>query len=221
MIHKETTKFLKNLENNNNKEWFTENKALYDSSRQDFIKFIDELAFQIASFDNDIGKDLEKNIHNFRINRDLRFSKDKTPYNTSFKAVISKGGFKSKLAGYYIKLDSNKMSIGGGLYSPEKHQLDAIRNSIVKNYKDFERIIESKSFKAHFDTLSDKNMLVNVPKGYNSDHPSEKYLKYKSFYVWKSFVGSQIYNPKLLKSLIIYFKQIKKLNKFLNNSISK
>lgn len=218
MVDKNTLSFLKDLSKNNSKEWFDANRKRYEAERKKFVEFTNSLIQSIASFDPSISGIEAKNAI-FRINRDIRFSADKSPYKTNFGASISKGGKKSGYSGYYIHIQPGQIFAGGGIYAPSPEVLKAVRDEIYFNLDSFEKILQTKTFKAQFDGLDDIDKLKTAPKGYEKDHPSIPYLMHKHFVVSRSFSDSELTSPDFLKNLVNLFKAQKPFIDFMNQAI--
>src|SRR5215471_6442332 len=125
-----TLSFLRDLDANNNKAWFDQNRKRYDAAREPFESFIAELILAAGEVDDFAGVTPKECI--FRINRDIRFSPDKTPYKTSMSAVIGKGGRKAMGRAYYVHIEpDNHSMVAGGLHSPSSQELDKIRRSLA------------------------------------------------------------------------------------------
>ena len=181
MLQAETIKFLTQLGKNNNKEWFDKNRDRYQLAKADFELFVDDLLVRLTPLDPEFanlkGKDCV-----FRIFRDVRFSKDKTPYKAHFGAFISKGGRKYEGPGYYIHIEPGKNFAGGGAWMPPGPLLKAVRQEIDYNFDDFKKILAAKEFKKYFKKIEGEQ-LKTVPQGYNAEHPAIEFLKLKSFTV--------------------------------------
>lgn len=147
-----TLQFLRNLEKNNNREWFNENKTLYQEAQHDVISFVEKLIEEMADFDEEIGK-LEAKKSVFRIYRDTRFSKDKTPYKTNFGAGLGMGKG-NKISGYYLHKEPGKSFLAGGVYKPEPSVLKTIRQEISAFGDEFKAILEQDEFRNYFRGLS-------------------------------------------------------------------
>ncbi len=220
-ISKSTINFLKKLKENNNKEWFDKNRKLYESAKQDFIEFVDAIIKGIQKFDSEVPDLIAKKTI-FRINRDIRFSKDKSPYKSNMGTTISKGEKKMMSAGYYFHLEpGNKSFAAGGSYQPEKEKLEAIRQEIDYQLKDFKKILQASSFKKPFSDLSVVDQLKKAPKGYATDHPAIEYLKHKSFIVTQNFSDKEVTSSDFDKQLLQSFKAMHPLNQFINRAIDK
>ncbi len=217
MIQKSTYNFLKALKKNNNRDWFNKNKQLYEDARKDFEIFLDELIHRITDFDPTlIG--LQPKDCMFRIYKDVRFSKDKTPYKTNMGAAINEGGRKMPIPGYYFHLEPGGCFLAGGLYMPTPDKLFAVRNAIVSRKGEFRKIFNSKVFKKNVKELW-KDTLKTAPKGFPKDHPDIEYLKYKSFISYQDMSDEQALSPKCLSYSVKVFKAMKPLIDFLNVAV--
>jgi uncharacterized protein (TIGR02453 family) len=215
-----TIQFLKALKKNNNKAWFDANRETYVSAKNDFENLANDLLRQMSSFDKDMKELSAKNCL-FRINRDIRFSKDKTPYKVNIGASFNKGGKKSIYAGYYFHLQpGGKSFAGGGLWMPAASELKKIRQEIDYCFPEFKKIINSPDFQKTYGELDrDKNqMLVNVPKGYEKENPAAEFLKLKSFVALKPIPDNTLIQPGLSNEILQAFKALKPLVKFINRS---
>ncbi|MEO6905945.1 MAG: DUF2461 domain-containing protein [Ginsengibacter sp.] len=218
MIQPSTLSFLKSLKKNNNKPWFDENRDKYESARTNFQEFITELLHNMAAFDPDM-KDLEAKKCMFRINRDIRFSKNKTPYKVNISAHFNKGGKKSVNAGYYIHLQPGGNSfVGGGVWMPEAVELKKLRQEVDYCFPEFKKIVNSPVFKKQYGELEKEDMLVNVPKGYDKENPAGEFLKLKSFVATKNISDEELLSPKFCGELIVAFKALMPLLKFMNRA---
>ena len=221
MIHSSTLSFLKELKRNNNKTWFDNHKAKFLSAKNDFENFVQEIIKVISAFDNDI-KDLQAKNCTFRINRDIRFSKDKTPYKTNMGASFNRGGKKSIFGGYYFHLEpGGKSFVGGGLWMPDPIALKKLRQEIDYCFPEFQKIISNPSFKKQYNNLemNEGQMLVNVPKGYDKENPAASFLKLKSFVATKNISDTLLTNSGLLKETAKAFEALMPLVKFMNRSL--
>jgi len=209
--------FLNELKQNNNREWFQENKDKYQKARQQVIDFTDELIKGIKEFDPDIGLPKAKDCL-FRIYRDVRFSKDKSPYKTNFGSFISKGGRKGNYAGYYLHLEPDGSFLGGGIYMPAAPALKAVRNEIYFNPSKFLKIVEDEQFKKYFDSLSGEK-LKRPPQGFPKDFSQIEYLKYKSYIVSHNVDDKTLLKSDFVSCSLDVFKTMHKLNAFINRGI--
>ncbi|MEO6902370.1 MAG: DUF2461 domain-containing protein [Bacteroidia bacterium] len=217
MIKPATFDFLKKLKNNNNKEWFDVNRPQYEKIKIEFQLFITELIQSISTFDASI-KQLEAKNCVFRINRDVRFSKNKTPYKSNISASIAPGGKKSSAAGYYIHLQPGASYIAGGMWQPETPLIKAIRQEIDYNAVEFKNIINNKAFKKYFTKLSEQDKLISVPKGYSKEHPEIELLKHRSFIVVHSLADEKVFAKNVVKTVTQICENIYPLDKFLRKA---
>jgi uncharacterized protein (TIGR02453 family) len=215
-IKKSTLDYLKAIGKNNNRDWFIENKTLYNEARGNFESFVQELINEITVFEP-IMKGLEVKSCVYRFNRDVRFSNDKSPYKNHFGAFMVRGGKKNgdKLAGYYFHIEPGKSIIAGGAYMPPAQWLSAIREKIDDDSAEIWEIIKNKEFKKYFGKI-DGEKLKKAPKGYPTDHPDIELLKYKSYLVFNEVKDDFVVSNDLFNHTIEVFKAMKPLNDFLN-----
>jgi len=185
---RDLSRFLFELSESNNRAWFVMNKPRYDILRAEFLEFVSQLITQVSRFDPAIaGCEAKKAL--FRINRDVRFGKDKSPYKTNFSASILPSGRKKPSEGggpaYYFQLDGHgRLFFAVGEYMPPSDRLKAIRNHIVTDPNGFSKLLKNKGLKETFGTLQDEGKLIRPPKGYDAEHPHIEQLKLKNFMVW-------------------------------------
>ena len=208
-----TLQFLRKLEKNNNREWFNENKTLYQEAQQDVISFVEKLIEEMADFDEEMGK-LEAKKSVFRIYRDTRFSKDKTPYKTNFGAGLGMGKG-NKVSGYYLHIEPGKSFLAGGVYKPEPSVLKTIRQEISAFGDEFKAILEQDEFRNYFRGLSVEDKLKKVPQGFEKDDKMAEYLKLKHFIVTHPISDEQLLSENAVKEFTKIFKAMKPLNDFL------
>lgn len=220
MLQSSTLLFLKQLTRNNNKPWFDANRKKYDEARKDFENFIQSLIDQFGKKDLSIASLTAKQCL-FRINRDIRFSKDKTPYKKNLAASINKGGKKSVLAGYYFHLEPGNSFIGGGIWMPMPAETQKIRQEIDYCYDEFKKIIVSKKFTSIYPGLDmeDEIRLTNVPKGYTRDNPAAEFLKLKSWVAMAPLTDASLTSKELLKKSVDALTAIQPLINFLNRAV--
>jgi len=209
--------FLQELSENNNREWFQNNKKRYDESREKVLFITDVLINEIRKFDPDIPL-LEPKDCLFRIFRDVRFSNDKRPYKNNFGSFIAKGGRKSSHAGYYFHIEPGGSFIGGGIYMPDAEHLKAIREYIAENGEEFSDIINNPKFKKVFPEMMD-DKLKTAPKGFSPDHEYIDLLRYKSFAFSSQLSKTQILADTYIEQLVQSFKILQPVNRFLNDAL--
>ena len=222
MLQSSTIKFLKDLKKNNNRPWFEKNRKVYEEAKADFAKFIQAVIDQHGKKDTSIKSLVAKDCL-FRINRDVRFSKDKSPYKSNFGASINKGGRKAEnSAGYYFHLEPGGSFAGGGIWMPMPDELKKVRQEIDYNFADFKKIIGSKKFKSVYGDLSKsaEYTLSRVPKGYEPDNPAAEYLKLKSYVAMMKITDTDLSSKMLVKKTIAAFEALQPLIEFINESMN-
>ncbi|WP_432712075.1 DUF2461 domain-containing protein [Pedobacter sp.] len=220
MIKPSTLTFLKDVAQNNNREWFAEHKGEYEAARENVLELIQTLIPELAKIDPMLAADTDPKKSLMRIYRDVRFSNNKDPYKTNFGIWFSAYGKGGNEPGYYLHLQPGECFLAGGYWMPDAAHLKLIRQEIDYNSHDFFQIIEDKAFAANF-KLSTTNTLKKAPKGYEPDDPNIAYLKLKSFEVVKKIPDEDLYQPTIVKKVVSNFKTIYPLVAFLRNAIAK
>lgn len=219
MLQKSTLKFLKDLKANNNRDWFMANKQVYEAAHADALQLIDKLIAAAGKFDEGIkGLDPKKCI--MRIYRDIRFSKDKTPYKTNFGIWLSAKGKNADYPGYYLHIQPGNSFIAGGYWMPPPDHLKAIRQEIDYNQEEFQGILKERNFKKYFDGIDSEEKLSTTPKGYAKDHPAIEFLKMKSFTVSSFLEDKQLTDQELVDHIAKAWKALMPVNRFLQRAIS-
>jgi uncharacterized protein (TIGR02453 family) len=215
-IKKSTLDFLTGVKDNNNRDWFIANRSAYLDAKDNFESFVQEIIDEIISFEP-IMKGLEAKSCVYRINRDIRFSNDKSPYKSHFGAFIVRGGKKNgdKYAGYYFHIEPGKSILAGGAYMPPAPWLSAIREKISDYPDEFIKITKAKDFVKYFGSI-DGEKLKTAPKGYPKDHPQIELLKYKSYLVVNDAPDKLVLSSGYTDHVINVFKSMKPLNDYLN-----
>src|SRR5580704_12331524 len=203
MLQLSTIKFLKDLKKNNNKPWFDANRKKYEDAKSDFENFIQSIIDSHSKKDPTI-KELKAKGCTFRINRDIRFSKDKTPYKTNMGASINRGGKKSIYAGYYFHCEPGESFVGGGIWVPMPPELKKVRQEIDYNLDEFKKIVGSKKFKSVYSELyrGEDVSLSKVPQGFEKDNLAAEFLKLKSFLAMKKLSDTDIASKDLEKKVL-------------------
>lgn len=221
MIQTSTLQFIKDLKANNNKEWFEVNRKVYQKAKEDFLAQVQVLITGLEGIDEEIAfakLDPKKCI--FRINRDTRFSADKSPYKTNMGAWFSAGAKGLQRAGYYLHLEEGGCFLAGGMYMPEAEALKKVRQEIHYNYKDLQAILTELSFQNFFPRSLDPDMkLKKAPQGYKEDNPAIELLKLKSFTVSHNFGEEKLLEPGFDALALDVFKSMQPLVKFLNQAL--
>ena len=218
MISKQTLTFLRGLKKNNNKEWLDANRATYELCRAKYQVFVGEVLKGLKSIDKTLSE-LEAKKCMFRINRDIRFSKNKDPYKTNFGSYFSKGGKTIQCAGYYFHLEPGNSFIAGGYWMPPSPDLKKIRSEIDYCFEEFKQLTKVKSFRSAFNDLDREAVLSRPPQGYESDNPALAYLKLKSFTVTAAVSDEELLNKNLAKKAVSHFEAMKPLIHFINRSL--
>ena len=207
-------KFLKQLSKNNSKEWFDINRKTYEVCKVEFETIIKILLDKSIIFDKQLaGLEAKKCL--FRINKDVRFSKDKSPYKLNMGASINPGGKKSMIPGYYIHIEPGKSFLAGGSYQPMPEMLAAIRQEIDYNSAEFKKIISARDFKLYFKELSQEDKLKTAPKGYEKTHPDIALLQLKHFITVHPLSDEDVLNKNFPTYAAKIFKAMLPLNLFL------
>jgi uncharacterized protein (TIGR02453 family) len=216
-IKKSTLDFLNTLKYNNNRDWFVKNRSFYAEAKDNFESFVQEIINKIIDFEP-IIKGLEVKNCVYRINRDIRFSNDKSQYKTHFGAFIVRGGKKNgdKFAGYYIHIEPGKSIIAGGAYMPPTPWLSAIREMINEESEKLVKIINTKDFIKYFGKIEGEK-LKKAPKGYPSDHPYIDLLRFKSYLVVNEVTDEFVLSQRYFDHVMNVIKAMKPFNDFLNN----
>jgi uncharacterized protein (TIGR02453 family) len=206
--------FLRQLKRNNNRDWFQANKETYERAVKAPMA---ELVFAIGEAFRRFAPEMvaDPRVSIYRIYRDTRFSKDKTPYKTHVAAVFPVRGLpKHSGPGLYFHIAPEEVLIGGGIYMPEPELVRAVRQHIAEHPKQFLAIVEAKSFRKSFGELEGER-LQSMPKGFPPDHPAAKYLRYKQFLFGEEHAPSLAATPRLLPAILGCFEKGMPLIRFL------
>jgi uncharacterized protein (TIGR02453 family) len=216
-IKKSTLDFLTSIKCNNNRDWFVANRPMYLDAKENFESFVQEIINNLIVIEP-IMKGLEAKNCVFRINRDIRFSNDKSPYKSHFGAFIVQGGKKNvdKFAGYYFHIEPGKSMMAGGAYTPPGPWLSAIREKISDRSDEFIKITRAKDFIKYFGKI-DGEKLKTAPKGYPSNHPQIELLKFKSYLVVNEPSDKMVLSNEFFAHVLTVFKAMKPLNDYLND----
>lgn len=218
---KKSLEFLKQLAQNNHKDWFTAHKDDFEAAKTELETLTTAIISSVGKWDKEVAG-LQAKDCVYRIYRDVRFSKDKTPYKNHLGALIGAGGRKATGAINYLHIEPGKSFAAAGCYLPPPPQLKALRQEIDFNLDEFEAILIQKEFKKHFGGLSIEGgwVMKTAPKGYTTDNPAIEYLKYKSFIVTKYFTDDEVANQSFATEVEKSFKLAKPLNLFINKAFA-
>lgn len=221
MLSKDTLQFLDDLKANNNRDWFLENKKRYETFKTDYQQLVADLLNVMKPLDASLEM-LEVKNCTFRINRDIRFSKDKTPYKSHLGIWLSSGAKGLNRSGYYIHLEKGSSFIAGGLYCPEAEDLKKMRKEIAFFHDDLEAILDDKNFKKEFKDFdrNEKNTLKNPPRGYEKEHPAIELLKLKSFESSQRIDISEATKKDFVAAISKKLIVLKPLNDFINRALT-
>jgi uncharacterized protein (TIGR02453 family) len=208
-------RFLGDLKENNNREWFQENIARYDKARGTFEAFINELIPQIRTIDPIIDLVTAKDCV-FRIYRDVRFSHDKSPYKPNMGAFIARGGKNSPMAGYYVHIEPGSCFLAGGIYMPQPEVLKKIREEIFYQTSEFKQILSSRTFSRFYAGFMEEDKLKKPPKGFSVEFPDIDLLKYKSYAVMHRIDDHVVASDEYLSYSLEAFRALQPLNAFFN-----
>lgn len=206
--------FFQELAANNEREWFHANKKRYEKDvKEPFKSFVTDLIVEIGKVDKEVAIEAKNAI--FRINRDVRFSKDKSPYKLHCAAVISRFGRKDHVyPGTYIALSGERMQVGGGCYMPPKEELWRIRDGIARDPKAFRKLIENKKFKDYFGELQgEKNKII--PKEFKEDAAAEPLIFNKQFFYMSDQPASDMLSDTLMDDVMKMHKAARPLQQWM------
>lgn len=212
--------YLSELQNNNNREWYHANKEAYKEASGEFLAVIESLIYEIGKYDPSVLGNAPKDLK-FKLVRDTRFSKDKSPYNPAFRAHISARGKLPVPVGYFLVIKpGNQTFLGGGLFADMfKDATKMVRDYIAKHGEEWEVIIKDATFQKYFKVQG--NALKNVPAEYAKDHPQAEYLKYKSWYLEYYMEDSAVNaGETFVKEAAEVFRIMKPFNDFLNRALA-
>lgn len=220
MIQPQTLEFLKELVDNNNRDWFQANKERYDKARENVIELAATVITKLHKIDPTVSADLDPKKCVMRIYRDIRFSKNKTPYKNNFGISLPTQG--SKLGGveYYLQIQPGKSFIAGGYWMPEAEHLKAIRQEIDYNANDLKRIIDDDGFVKLFGDFRAQDQLKTTPKGYDADNENIDLLKLKSFIVSHPLKDKEVTSGRAADDIVDICGKLYPLNVFLKNALA-
>lgn len=221
MIQASTLQFLKELKKNNTKEWFDDNRTAYEDAKNSFLEFTQQLIIGVGKFDNNILKaNLDPKKCITRLNRDLRFSKDKSPYKTNFFTMINQGGKKSSFACYYLQLQPDNSFTGGGVYMPVPPDLQKFRQEIDYNFEEWKGILANKSFRKIYPKgIQSPETLSRLPKAYEESNPASEYLKMKGYFTTNQLTDELLQSKTCIKIVLQNLETVQPVINFLNRAL--
>jgi len=220
MIQRHTFDFLKELVENNNREWFQANKPRYEAARDNVIEFTGEWIKLLHKIDPSIDDALDAKKCVMRIYRDIRFRIDKTPYKNNFGISIPTKGLKAGRAEYYLQISPGNSFIAGGYWMPEKDHLKAIRQEIDYNAGELKRIVDDAGFIELFGEFRKQEQLKSVPREYSAENENIELLKLKSFVAFHQLKDEELLLKDAVVNVAAICGKIYPLNVFLNNALA-
>lgn len=211
--------FFKELAANNHKDWFDENRKRYQESvKKPFDAFVDAVINEMRKTDSSINIQAKDAV--FRINRDIRFSQDKTPYKLNRSAIIAPGGKKNKtFPGLYFEFSPEHVRVYTGAYMPDKDQLQAIREEIADNLNEFNKIITNKNFVDTYQEIrGEKN--ARIPKEFKEAGEKQPLIYNKNFYVYTTLPAEIILEDDLVKTITNTYKIAEPFANFLKKPLT-
>ncbi|MDX9903880.1 MAG: DUF2461 domain-containing protein [Bacteroidales bacterium] len=217
-IEQSTIEFLYDLSRHNDRLWFAENRPRYEKARENYALFVQAVIDETVGFDP-ILKGLEAKSCMFRINRDTRFSRDKSVYKINFGAFIVRGGKKNgdKFPGYYLHIEPGASFVAGGAYIPPTPWLGAIRDRISESGEELTAIINSREYTKYFSGLEGERLKI-PPRGYSKEDPHIELIKMKSFLAERQFTDDEVVALVFFEVVTGAFRAIKPLSDFLNSA---
>lgn len=216
MIQPQTLAFLRQLKKNNDKAWFDAHRKEYETAKKDFEGFVTELLKALIPLEAELANQQAKDC-TYRIFRDVRFSKDKTPYKSHFGAFFARGGRKWDGAGYYLHLEPGAIFAGGGLWMPEPSLLKKVRQEIDYDFPAFREVVGNKSFRKLFPNLNGE-ALSRPPQGYDANNPAIEFLKMKSLTAGHPMKDEDLTSGNAIKNVVGVFTRLSPLINFLNRA---
>jgi len=212
VITKNTLQFLTKLKNNNNRDWFTEHKATFKANETEVKTFLNSVTELVRAHD-----EIEK-LKVFRIYRDVRFSKDKTPYKYNFSGSLSRAG-KERRGGYYIHIQPQGSFIAAGFWNPEKEDLLRIRKEWEVDASDLRDILKDANFKSVWGNLAGEE-LKTVPKGFDKEDANIDLIRKKQFIFVKNFTDAQVTSPNFAENVNQAFTAIRPYFDLMSNILT-
>lgn len=218
MISKDSLQFLADIKKNNNREWFLANKKRYEAYKKEYYALAQQFLDVLVAGDPALASMQVKDVV-FRINRDIRFSKDKSPYKTNMAFWFSPGTKNWNQAGYYVHVEPGSSFVAGGFHQPEASDLKKIRKEIAFFHEDLEAILADKNFKSAYGDMDRENALKTVPKGYEKEHPAIELLKLKSFTATAKLDDKLLSDKDFIKKVSDKLLLLKPMGEFLNRAL--
>jgi len=218
--------FFRGLERNNDKPWFEAHRDVYDQHvRQPLADLVEEMDLRMARFAPEMVGNPKRSV--FRLHRDIRFARDKSPYKTHAACWFFHGGGSAKVgrdahgggAGFYFHLQPGASFVGGGCWMPPRPALQRFRAAIARDPRGFERVVQAPTMRRRFGGLSEESMLKRLPRGFPEDHPAARWLRFESFTVGRPLTDAQVTSARLTSTLETDYVAILPLVRWLNGTL--
>lgn len=218
MIPKSILGFLEDLKQNNNRDWFLTQKKRYEAYKSEYHDIIARILHEMKKGDPALER-LEVKQCAFRINRDIRFSKDKSPYKTHMGIWMNTNGNNGNGPGYYIHIEKGGSFLAGGFHNPEAPQLKKIRREIAYFHEDLTDIVNQPDFRKIYRTLDQGNSLKTAPKDFEKDHPAIEFLRLKAFTATSPIADKMLMSKDFVSDSVSKLLVLKPLNQFINRAL--
>ncbi len=221
MLPQHVFEFLEDLKKNNNRDWFQAHQDRYKEYKKAYKDTVEAFIAEMSKGDESL-QHLEFKNCSFRINRDIRFSKDKSPYKTNMGIWLSAGNKNTNLGGYYIHIEKGASFIAGGIHSPDSADLKKVRREVAGFHEDLDAIVKNKEFKKIYGELerTENNTLKTSPKDYDKDHPAIEFLKLKSFIAVTKLSDSDLMDKNFVENTSKKLLVLKPLVEFINRALT-
>ena len=216
VIRRESLDFLKKLSRNNNRDWFNKHKEKYLEAQHNLIVFADALLFEMNKHDQMATASGKESL--FRIYKDVRFSKDKTPYNTHWSGSLKRATKKLR-GGYYFNIKPGGSFFAGGFWGPEPADMKRIRQDIDINYTSWKKLLAHKTLFKTFGKMTGEQ-LSSAPRGYAKDHPAIDLLRYKQFVLRHEFTDEEVCDPGFVKKANDIFKKMRPFFNYMSDVLT-
>ncbi len=218
--------FLRRLRRNNEREWFERNRGTYEGElRAPMAALVEDVDVRLATMAPELVGDPRRSL--FRIHRDVRFSKDKSPYKTHVACWFFHGDAGRGVgtttphggAGFYFHMEPDRISIGGGIWMPPRPTLQRIRDVVAEDHRPLARVLADPTLKRRFGTLAEENMLSRMPRGFSDQHPAAQLLRHQSFTVGREITQRDAFSARLPDLLARDYARMLPLVRWINGAL--
>jgi uncharacterized protein (TIGR02453 family) len=216
VIKKESIDFLRKLSKNNNRDWFNKHKAMYIEAHANIIDFAGALLFEMTKHDKMETLSGKESLQ--RIYKDVRFSKDKTPYNTHWSGVFKRATKKLR-GGYFFRLEPGASVLVGGFWGPDPADLKRIRQDIDQNHSHWKKLLADKTLIKTFGKMFGEQV-TSSPRGYSKDHPAIDLLRYKQFLFKYEFTDEEVCSPRFVYKANAVFRKLRTFFDFMSEVLT-